>query len=292
MGKYETLLRVAELKNVTKAAEELGYSQPNISHIIRRTEEELGVRLFNRGNRSILSLTPAGAELIPLMRQAEEAERTVQRVARSYRTDTLRIGCFYSVSVYWLPFILERFMELEPQVRVSMVQSDSYSELEAMLTRGDIDCSFYAGHYSRKFETAFLCKDPYYVVVSRKHPLASALSVSIRALERYGYIPPSEAFCSSIAQTALRKINNTARITMNSQEDLVTLSMVELDLGITLLPGLIARNTNLAVTAVPLEEDISRDVGILFASSRNLPAVVKKFIRVTKEVLEELSLMP
>ena len=292
MGKYEVLLRVAELKNVTKAAEELGYSQPNISHIIRRTEEELGVRLFNRGNRSILSLTPAGAKLIPLMQEAEEAERNIQRVARSYQTDTLRIGCFYSVSVYWLPFILERFTTQYPQVHVSMVQSDSYSELESMLTRGDLDCSFYAGHYSKKFEHTFLCRDPYYVVASNKHPVASAASVSIQALEQYGYIPPSEAFCSSIAQTALRKIGNTARISMNSQEDLVTLSMVELNLGISLLPGLIAKNTGLAVTAVPLEENISRDVGIIYTSSQNLPAVVRNFIRTTKAVLDELSLIP
>lgn len=292
MGKYETLIRVAELKNVTKAAEELGYSQPNISHIIRRTEEELGVRLFNRGNRSILSLTPAGAELIPLMKQAEDIERMIQKVARTYQTDTLRIGCFYSVSVYWLPFILERFTAQHPQVKVSIVQSDSYSELERMLSQGDIDCSFYAGNYSKKFEHTFLCRDPYYVVTSKDHPLASAPAVSIHALEQYGYIPPSEAFCSSIAQTALRRVKNTARITMNSQEDLVTLSMVELGLGISLLPGLIARNTGLAVTAVPLEEDISRDVGIIYVSSQNLPAVVKRFIRTTKEVIQALSLAP
>lgn len=292
MGKYETLIRVAELKNVTKAAEELGYSQPNISHIIRRTEEELGVRLFNRGNRSILSLTPAGAELLPLMRQAEEIERTIQKVARIYQTDTLRIGCFYSVSVYWLPFILERFTEQNPQVRISMVQSDSYSELERMLSQGDIDCAFYAGHYSKKFEHTVLCRDPYYVVVGNGHPLATAPAVSIDSLDQYEVIPPSEAFCSSVAQNALRRIRNTAKITMNSQEDLVTLSMVELGLGITLLPGLIARNTNLAVTAVPLEEEISRDVGIIYVSSQNLPAVVKKFIRTTKEVLDDMDLIP
>ena len=111
-------------------------------------------------------------------------------------------------------------------------------------------------------------------------------------LDQYEVIPPSEAFCSSVAQNALRRIRNTAKITMNSQEDLVTLSMVELGLGITLLPGLIARNTNLAVTAVPLEEEISRDVGIIYVSSQNLPAVVKKFIRTTKEVLDDMDLIP
>ena len=48
-SKYEVLIKVAELGSLTKAAEALGYSQSNISHVISALEEEFGFPLFLRG---------------------------------------------------------------------------------------------------------------------------------------------------------------------------------------------------------------------------------------------------
>ena len=59
LREYQYVLKVAELKNITKAAEALYITQPSLSHYIARIEEELGIRLFNRMSTP-LSLTPAG----------------------------------------------------------------------------------------------------------------------------------------------------------------------------------------------------------------------------------------
>ena len=288
MGKYETLLRVAELKNVTKAAQELGYSQPNISYIIRKTESELGVRLFNRGNRSILSLTQAGEELIPLMKQVEELEQSIEKVARSYQTETLRIGSFYSVSAYWIPPILKQFSLHNPGVKITIYEKDSYSELEAMLNNGEIDCSFYAGNYSKKFDHTSLCRDAYYMVVSRDHPLAKETSVSVEELTRHPFIMPSEGLCDSVAQDVVRRIKVSTHIAAYSQEDFATLNLVEHGLGISLLPGLIVRNTTRAIRFIPFQEDISREIGIICVSNKDASRAVKAFIRAAKSFVASL----
>lgn len=288
MGRYKTLIRVAELKNVTKAAEELGYSQPNISYAIRKVEEELGVRLFNRGNRSILSLTQAGAQLLPLMQEVERVEQSIIQVARAYQSEVLRIGSFYSVSAYWIPAILKSFLAQYPDVKITIIERDSYAALETMLERGDIDCSFYANTFNKKFDHTHLYEDDYYVITSQDHSLAREESVSLDELSQYPFIMPSEALCASIAQNTLRRIQTFTNISAQSQEDLATVNLVEQGLGISLLPGLIALNTTRNIRAIPLKEKVSRDVGILCISKHDAPAIVKSFIAATKAFISAL----
>lgn len=71
---------VAELQSVSKAAEKLGYVQPNVSQRIKGLEEELGVRLFKRNNRGV-TLTEEGNVLleytIQIMLLMDEAKSLV-----------------------------------------------------------------------------------------------------------------------------------------------------------------------------------------------------------------------
>ena len=63
LGDLSAVLMVAETRSFTRAAARLGTSQPALSHTVRRLEERLGVRLFNRTTRSVAP-TEAGERLI------------------------------------------------------------------------------------------------------------------------------------------------------------------------------------------------------------------------------------
>src|SRR5918997_2179160 len=65
----ETVVAVADAASFSQAAAELGISQPSLSETIKRVEEELGVRLFERTTRS-LSLTPEGEHAVVVAREA------------------------------------------------------------------------------------------------------------------------------------------------------------------------------------------------------------------------------
>ena len=70
IGKYEPILRIAELGSLTRAAESLGYSQSSLSHLTANLEKELGVKLFRRERQGV-TLTPAGTELLGIMEEIE-----------------------------------------------------------------------------------------------------------------------------------------------------------------------------------------------------------------------------
>ena len=59
MGKYQPILTIARCGSFNKAAGELGYSQPNLWHIVNNLEDELGTRLFHRYRQGV-TLTDAG----------------------------------------------------------------------------------------------------------------------------------------------------------------------------------------------------------------------------------------
>jgi DNA-binding transcriptional LysR family regulator len=85
---------VAEERHFRRAAERLYVSQPAVSEQMRKLEDELGVRLFDRTNRSV-SLTAAGAALLDEARrvlQQAEIARMAARHAAQGTTDRLRLG--------------------------------------------------------------------------------------------------------------------------------------------------------------------------------------------------------
>jgi len=70
-AKLTAFVAVAEHASFTRAATQLGISNPSLSHAIRSLEDQLGVRLFNRTTRNV-ALTEAGAELLAHLNPALE----------------------------------------------------------------------------------------------------------------------------------------------------------------------------------------------------------------------------
>lgn len=124
-------LTIARHRSIRKAADEMGVSPSAVSHALRRLEEQLGVRLFNRTTRS-LAPTEAGALLLsriePAFQDISEALDDLDML-RGTPTGTLRINAASaSTEIVLLP-VIAGFLAAYPKVSIDMVVNNSFIDM-------------------------------------------------------------------------------------------------------------------------------------------------------------------
>jgi LysR family glycine cleavage system transcriptional activator len=125
----------------TLAAAELNVTQTAISHQIRRLEEELGVRLFARQNRS-LELTPEAREYLPGIRAAfNDLRFATDRLKRKDNDRVLTVSTLASLAAKWLLPRLSSFQQAHPTIDVRITTSTSLVDFR----RDDVDAAIRYG---------------------------------------------------------------------------------------------------------------------------------------------------
>lgn len=127
----QSFLAVAETGSLSAAARLLSRSQPTLGRHIKTLERALSATLFDRHPKG-LSLTAAGAELLPLARQMREtmSEIAIRTAGRDSRlAGTVRVTSSVFVAHYVLPGILARIRQAEPQIQIDLVPSDDSENL-------------------------------------------------------------------------------------------------------------------------------------------------------------------
>ena len=119
---------VAKTGSVTKAAEQLGYVQSNITARIQHLENKLGTPLFHRLPRGV-TLTSSGETLLRyaerILNLCHEAEQAVQDSETP--SGTLRIGAMETTTATRLPAILAKYHEAFPDVELSLTTGPQIS---------------------------------------------------------------------------------------------------------------------------------------------------------------------
>lgn len=134
-----SFVKVARLGNLSLAAENLGYSQSAVTIQIKKLEEELGVRLFDRIGRR-LSITDQGRHFLPYAERIIE-EMKLARIAMEPASElqgTLRIGAVESIMMHYVSRIVRVMHELHPKVSIHLF-TGTPEELSAMLDSNRVD---------------------------------------------------------------------------------------------------------------------------------------------------------
>ena len=135
----QTFMQISQVKNFSKAAELLGYSQSAVTVQVRQLENELGVRLFDRTWKKV-TLTPQGKEflihankIIDDMLKAKEAMNDTNELK-----NPLHIGTIESLCTVKLPEIVQRFRNEHSKVRIQ-ITIDSPERLFQMMEHNELD---------------------------------------------------------------------------------------------------------------------------------------------------------
>ena len=138
-----TFVRIAEVQNFSKTAEELGYSQSAVTMQIKQLEAELKTPLFERLGRQV-RLTQAGERLLPyaleILNTAREAEQIIHEPEEI--SGRLRIGTCESYVISVLPRIIMAFTQRCPKVEISTYTA-STPDLFNMLRQNDVDLLYF-----------------------------------------------------------------------------------------------------------------------------------------------------
>lgn len=134
------IIAVNRFRNFAKAAESCHVSQPTLSAMLQKLEEELDIRIFQRSNKSVAPTT-AGVKII---RQAEKALMEVERIGEIINEDKGTIGGRFALAVgptiapYILPQFIKHYRELFPTVELS-IQEMKADFMVGSLLRGELD---------------------------------------------------------------------------------------------------------------------------------------------------------
>ena len=178
--KLDTLLLVAEKKNFTRAAQALSLTQPAVSHHISQLEQELGVRLFVRGNGELM-LTPEGETVVRYVRRmkalekkmAEELEEAGRRLTR------LRIGITHTAESSIVAEVLARYTNENPGISITIV-TDNINNLYDMLENFELDLAVVEGRSTRPELSALMLDTDYLVcVLANTHPLSHSSMITL-----------------------------------------------------------------------------------------------------------------
>ena len=178
--KLDTLLLVAEKRNFTRAAQALSLTQPAVSHHISQLEQELGVRLFVRGN-SDLMLTPEGETVLRYVRRMKALEKKMaeelQEAGR--RLTRLRIGITHTAESSIVAEVLARYTNENPGISITIV-TDNINNLYDMLENFELDLAVVEGRSTRPELSALMLDTDYLVcVLANTHPLSHSSMITL-----------------------------------------------------------------------------------------------------------------
>ncbi len=121
----------------TLAAAELNVTQTAISHQIRRLEEQIGLKLFIRRNRT-LSLTREAQDYLPAIRSAfDDLRRATERLRRADREGLLTVSTTASLATKWLVSRVAAFQDAYPAIEVRITTSSNLVDFR----RDDVDAA-------------------------------------------------------------------------------------------------------------------------------------------------------
>lgn len=177
-------IAVAEELNFTRASERVHIDQSPLSRAVRDLEEELGVKLFVRGQRR-LALTPAGARLLQDTRKLfirfERAKRAVRQTDALYQAP-LRIGVADGIGQPRLSQCLQAWQKAVPEIPLELSEMRA-RELAAALRVEDVDVGFSFGlPEDDAISQQVAWRYPLVAMLASTHELASHTVISLPEL--------------------------------------------------------------------------------------------------------------
>ena len=280
--RYEIFLKVAELGNITLAADALSYTQSGVSHAIAAMEREAGCTLFHRSKAGV-TLTENGKKLLPLVQELVNKQHSLDQAmdALSNRVaGTLRVGSFTSFTALWMAKLIQGFTQSFPDVKIELTNG-TYRDIENGISDGRLDCGFLSSVENDPLDFTPLFDDPMLVITAPNHKLAKRKSLPLHDLKKYPLISQFQGSDHDVQQI-FRRAKMRPKTKYILDDDISVMGMVAQDEGIALMPEMMLATAAFDLAAIPLKPQQHRTIGLATPPIKETTLLVRTFIAFCK----------
>lgn len=285
----EVFLTVAREGSFSRAAEKLYRTQPAVSQVIRKLENEVGEALFDRSLRDG-TLTDAGQVLkdyAQKMLNLRGEAKTALRELRDMHKGRLSIAANEFTCLYLLPVVAE-FRRLYPMIKVTVTRSLASRIPGDVLKHGAELGVLSFNPDEALLRSIVVYRDELTLVVHPRHPLASAGQVSIRQLGAESFVAHN---VSSPYRAKVLEAFKRHKTTLNMDVELPTIEaikkFVSMGNGVALVPG-ICVETEVArgeLVRIPVRDlSIERKLRLVYRKNASLSHAAQAFLKVAESM--------
>lgn len=288
------LIAVAETGHFGKAAKRCFVSQPTLSSQIIKLEDHLGVKVFERTNRSV-NITPVGEKIIDHARKSIEQAEAIDQIARAHRdplAGILRVGAIPTLSPYLTPLILAPLIKNYPQLELVLTE-ETTSNLEDRLRNHDIDVALLATPLKEEgLAEKQLFDEPFWLIHPKGHDLYTKEEITRADLADLDILLLSEMHCLSKQVMKVCRLKERREGIMESLGAFTLETLVQLvsaGYGCTLVPALSVHGGWMTASGVIARQldvpEAKRRIRMVYRNSFPQPQTLNVLAQVIKDNL-------
>ena len=281
--KTRAFIETVRTGSINKAASELGYTHSGLTYVLNSLEDEVGIKLFERGYNGI-ALTAEGEELYPLLvRLYEDEMRFNERLIqiKNHTSGIIRIGLYSSLLVSWMPKVTAAFKKAHPEVKFEM--RTGVVAIKQWLDNDAVDIALCEQHLVEGYAWQKLMDDEMWVAAYTGLPVANERVVTLEMLRDYPVIFPNinrkNAVSLRLEELGISYPNQTDIYT---EDGSITLSMVQQTHGVSFVTRMYEPECPASVRMIPIDPPIARSIGVAVNKNMSGNKLLRSLINTMK----------
>ena len=288
LRQLEYFQMASRLRNITRAAERLRVSQPNITVAIKKLEAELGIQLFDRSQKQ-LALTPEGAVFL---NRIELALRNIQDAVlevndyKQLQKGTIKIGIPPMMGAYLFPKIFSSFQKKYSHLDIYLHEEGSMS-IREQLERDELDFGIIIiSGASHNLQLLPMTTSQIVACVPENSPLAAKDRLTKEDIAAANVMLKEGSFLRQTILGKLKEQSITPNIVLESNQVVTIKGLVASGVGISFLLDMVLEDAP-GVKAIPLEVPLFVDVGLAWKKDRYISKAAQSFIDFCRDTLRK-----
>ena len=229
--------------SVSAAAQALFTSQPGVSKQIKSLEEELGIEIFVRNGKRLVSITEPGRAVIAIAERMLADAANLKRAGEDFageKIGTLTVATTHTQARYALPKAVAAFKRRYPKVQLFIHQGNP-TQICEQVAQGEADLCVATEHIA---EHPGLVALPCYqwnrcIVVPARHPLLKVVPLTLEAVAKYPIVTYDFAYANrSVVNRAFEQRGLEPQVVLTAFDADVIKTYVELGLGVGIMASM------------------------------------------------------